>query len=133
MADKTYETASYELADISARLAAWFIDGGVLFLIEGVGFLTVRESGLSFGFIFGLVYTWFFLTRNNGQTPGKMIMKIRVIKTDGTPINDADAVLRYIGYLLNSVFFIGWLWTLFDENRQGWHDKLARSYVVKAQ
>jgi uncharacterized RDD family membrane protein YckC len=133
MADKTYEMASYELADIGARLAAWFIDGGVLFLIEAATFLTVRETGLSFGFIFGLIYTWFFLTRNDGQTPGKLVMKIRVIKTDGTPINDADAALRYIGYLLDSIFFIGWLWALFDENRQGWHDKLAHTYVVKTQ
>ena len=133
MADKTYGTASYELADIGARLAAWFIDGGVLFLIEGAGFFAARETGLSAGLIVGLIYTWFFLTRNNGQTPGKMVMKIRVIKIDGTPINDADAVVRYIGYLLDSVLFIGWLWALFDENRQGWHDKLAHTYVVKAQ
>lgn len=132
MTDKNYEMASYELADIGARLAAWFIDGGVLFLIEGVGFFAARETGLSAGFIVGLIYTWFFLTRNKGETPGKMIMKIRVIKTDGTPINDAEAVVRYIGYLIDSVFLIGWLWVLFDENRQGWHDKLAHTYVVKA-
>ena len=62
-----------------------------------------------------------------------MVMKLRVIKTDGSPISDADAVVRYIGYLLDSIFLIGWLWALFDEHRQGWHDKLAHTYVVKVQ
>ena len=126
MADQTYEMASYQLADVGARLAAWFIDGGVLFLIEGAGFYTMREPGLSAGIIVGLIYTWFFLTRNNGQTVGKMLMKIRVVKTDGTPISDADAVLRYVGYLLDGIFLLGWLSALFDENRQCWHDKLAK-------
>ncbi len=133
MADQTYEMASYQLADVGARLAAWFIDGGVLFLIEGAGFYTLREPGLSAGIIVGLIYTWFFLTRNNGQTVGKMLMKIRVVKTDGTPISDADAVLRYVGYLLDGIFLLGWLSALFDENRQCWHDKLANTYVVKTE
>ena len=60
MADKTYEVASYELADVGARLAAWFIDGGVLFLIEGAGFATMRETGTGAGIIVGLIYSWFF-------------------------------------------------------------------------
>ena len=80
-----------------------------------------------------MIYTWFFLTRNNGQTVGKMLMKIRVVKTDGTPISDADAVVRYLGYLLDGIFLLGWLSALFDENRQCWHDKLAKTYVVKTE
>ena len=133
MAAETYEMASYELADIGTRFAAWFIDGAILFIIESVGFFTAREPGLGAGFIIGLVYIWFFLTRNQGQTPGKVVMKIRVIKSDGSPISDADALIRYIGTIINYVGFIGWLWALVDENRQGWHDKLARTYVVKAR
>ena len=133
MGTSAYETVSYELAEFGTRFAAWLIDGAILFLIESAGFFTARETGAGVGLIIGLAYTWFFLTRNNGQTPGKLLMKIRVIKVDGSPISDSDAVLRYIGTLINYVGFIGWLWALIDDHRQGWHDKLARTYVVNAE
>ncbi|MBK8023057.1 MAG: RDD family protein [Chloroflexi bacterium] len=121
---------SHVLADFGTRLAAFFIDGAILFAIESVGFITARGPGVGVGFFIGLLYAWFFLTRNNGQTPGKMLMRIRVIKVDGSPISDSEAVLRYIGYILNSVLLIGWFLMLIDEKRQGWHDKLANTYVV---
>jgi uncharacterized RDD family membrane protein YckC len=121
----------YELAEIGIRAAAWLIDGTILFFIESALFFGARETGLGLGFMVGLAYTWYFLPRHNGQTPGKVLMKIRVIKTDGSPISDSDAVLRYIGSLINYIVCIGWLWSLIDDNRQGWHDKLAQTYVVK--
>jgi len=34
---------------------------------------------------------------------------------------------------VNNFFFIGWAWALFDDSRQGWHDKIAETYVVKAE
>ncbi|MCL4247995.1 MAG: RDD family protein [Anaerolineae bacterium] len=131
MVTNSSEIVSHELASIEARFAALFIDGLILAAIEGVGFMAAREPGAGVGFVVGLIYSWFFLTRYNGQTPGKMIMKIRVIKADGSAISDGDAIVRYIGYFVNAFFFIGWLWALFDESRQGWHDKLASTYVVK--
>jgi uncharacterized RDD family membrane protein YckC len=133
MAAKSVEMVNYELAEIETRFAAWFIDGVILGILESVAFVGARETGLGVGFILSLAYVWYFLTRNNGQTPGKMLMKIRVMKIDGSPISDSDAVIRYIGTIINYIGFIGWLWALFDENRQGWHDKLAQTCVVKAQ
>jgi uncharacterized RDD family membrane protein YckC len=131
MATTTYDTVSYELADIGPRFTALFVDAVILSVIGSVGFLAVREPGIGVSFLVGVAYYWFFLTRNNGQTPGKALMKIRVIKVDGTPITDGDAVLRYIGYILNNFFFVGWLWAFFDDNKQGWHDKIAKTFVVK--
>ena len=133
MSTQTYDMTNYELAEIGTRLAAWFIDGAILFIIESAGFFTAREAGLGAGLIVGLAYIWFFLTRNNGQTPGKVLMKIRVIKVDGSPISDGDAVIPYIGTIINYVGFIGWLWALVDSNRQGWHDKMAQTYGVNAE
>ncbi len=61
------------------------------------------------------------------------MLGIRVIKTDGSMFTFTDALMRYIGYLINSAaFMIGWLWAFYDEDNQGWHDKLARTYVVRA-
>jgi uncharacterized RDD family membrane protein YckC len=128
----TKTATSYELADNGARLMALFVDGTILFALGGIGFLTVREPGAGAGFFISLAYYWFFLTRNQGQTPGKALMKIRVIKADGTPISDSDALMRYIGYTVNTLTIIGWLWAFLDANQQGWHDKIAGTYVVKA-
>jgi uncharacterized RDD family membrane protein YckC len=132
MATNTYETTRYELAEIGARFMALFIDGLILAVIGSIGFLTARESGIGISFLIGLIYYWFFLTRNKGQTPGKALMKLRVIKVDGSPISDSDAVIRYFGYAINSFFLLGWAWAFFDDNHQGWHDKLAKTFVVKA-
>ncbi len=115
------------------RFIALLIDGFVLGLISAVLFSIIREPGGAAGIILAIAYQWYFPTQHNGQTPGKMALGIRVIKADGGKISDADAVIRYFGYMLNSiVFMLGWIWALFDENRPGWHDKLANTYVVRA-
>ena len=42
-------------------------------------------------------------------------------------------IVRYIGYTVNTVVFgIGWIWAAFDKDKQGWHDKLAGTVVIKA-
>lgn len=130
------ETRTYELADIGERFIALVIDSLIIGFVGGlvgVGGNALWGGGI-LGFILGAGYQWYFLTQQNGQTPGKMIMNLRVIKVDGTPISDAEAVLRYVGYLINSpIFMLGWLWATWDPNNQGWHDKIARTYVVKAE
>jgi uncharacterized RDD family membrane protein YckC len=124
----------YELADVGTRFIALLIDGFVLGLIGALLFGAGRGAGGFIGFIIGAAYHWYFLTRQDGQTPGKRIMKIRVIKTDGSPIDDATAVLRYVGYYIDSaIFFLGWLLALFDDKSQTLHDKLVSTYVIKAE
>lgn len=124
--------ATYELADVGTRFFALIIDGIILGVITGIAVGILGNTGNIVSFVVGCGYSWYFLTRNNGQTPGKNLMKIRVVKKDGTPIRDADAIVRYVGYFINSlVMGIGWIWALFDSNRQGWHDKIASTYVVK--
>lgn len=129
------ETRTYQLADNGARFIALIIDSVIVGAIGGVfGANSGWFLGGAVGFLIGVGYQWFFLTRNNGQTPGKMLMKIRVIKVDGSQITEVDAALRYVGYLINSaVVMLGWLWAFWDPNQQGWHDKLARTYVVQAE
>jgi len=134
MYDKTYDTVTYELADVGTRFIALVIDGIILAIIGGVLVGARGSLGGALTFIVGLAYNWYFWTRSGGQTPGKMLMNIRVVKTDGSPMTDGDAVIRHIGYYINSfVFGLGWLWGLIDSNHQGWHDMLSNTYVVKAE
>ena len=123
----------FELADTGTRLVALIIDGVILGLITALLFAGARNAGGFLGFVIGVIYQWYFLTQQNGQTPGKRIMGICVIKVNGAPLQAADVIVRYIGYYVNSIVFgIGWIWALFDKDKQGWHDKLAGTYVVKA-
>jgi uncharacterized RDD family membrane protein YckC len=128
------QSKTYELADITNRLFALIIDGIIVGIFGGVLGISVSliEFAGPLGFLLGAGYQWYFLTQQNGRTPGKMIMGLQVIKTDGTKITDAEAVLRYVGYLINTpIILLGWLWAMFDGRNQGWHDKIANTYVVK--
>lgn len=127
--------STYPLAGIGARAFALFIDNFLSAAIGGIiGGNDQWFLGSVIGFLVGFGYQWLFLTRNNGQTPGKMFMGIKVIKVDGTPISDFDVLMRYLGYFIDSfVLGLGWLWAAFDPERQAWHDKLARTYVVSVE
>ncbi len=129
---------THELAGVSARLIAGVIDAflsvALLVLVSIVLDLIVSDSGSilqTVGLAVPIAYQWYFLTRRDGQTPGKFGLGIRVIKADGTRISDTDAVIRAIGYNVSSIFCgLGYIWAIFDKNNQTWHDKLARTYVV---
>lgn len=126
---------TYHLAGLSDRLVALIIDTVLLGIVSGMFFAGAKNTVLGIGVasIIGAVYQWYFLTIHNGQTPGKMIMKIRVVKENGEAFTAIEAILRYIGYHINSwMFSLGWLWAIFDKNNQGWHDKIVRTYVIRA-
>jgi uncharacterized RDD family membrane protein YckC len=122
-------------ASLLSRLAALIIDSVAVWivgLVVGV-LIDIQILGLGVGFFVGLAYNWYFWTQNNGQTPGKSFLGVRVVSTDGGQINDLQAVIRYVGYYINTLLLLlGWLWAIFDGDRQGLHDKLAGTYVVPA-
>lgn len=73
----------------------------------------------------------FWLARQ--ATPGKMAVAARIVdaKTGATP-STAQFVIRYLGYYVAMLpLFIGILWVAFDPRKQGWHDKLAGTVVVR--
>jgi uncharacterized RDD family membrane protein YckC len=65
-----------------------------------------------------------------GQTPGKRMMGLRILRSDGTRLHFGNALRREIGYVISGILFLGYLWILFDNRRQGFHDKLASTIVV---
>lgn len=68
-----------------------------------------------------------------GATPGKMAMSARVVDADtGEPLTIPASLLRYIGYIISTVpLGLGFFWIGLDRKKQGWHDKLANSVVVR--
>lgn len=124
-----------ELAVIGKRFVALFVDAILQTILAGLILLGAGTGGVSnsLQMLLTLVYGWYFLTRQDGQTPGKKIMNIRVIKEDGSPIGDGDAIIRVlVSWISGGVFLIGFIWALFDQRNQTWHDKAVGSLVVNA-
>ena len=126
-----------EKAGAGTRLVSYIIDAiilwiigaivGLIFMALGVGYVA---ASIIIGLLISLGYfTYFF---GNGQTPGMKVMKIKLCGTDGTyPIGYGKGFLRWIGMLISAlVIYIGFLWILIDKDKQGWHDKIADTYVV---
>ncbi len=86
--------------------------------------------------MFGMILSWayyVFFTGYCGQTPGKMALRIKVIRTDGSPLGYGSAFLReVIGKFISGILLgIGYLMVAFDGQKQGLHDKIAGTYVIK--
>jgi uncharacterized RDD family membrane protein YckC len=77
-----------------------------------------------------VVYALFFWS-TTGQTPGKAVMGIRVVRFDGKPMTLWTSVRRIAGYVLSlAAVGIGFLVILADDRRRGWHDKTAGTCVI---
>lgn len=76
--------------------------------------------------------TWAFWVWQRA-TPGKALLDCQVVRArDGRAIGWWQAVLRYLGYFLSALpLGLGFLWILWDRKCQGWHDKLARTVVIR--
>jgi uncharacterized RDD family membrane protein YckC len=78
------------------------------------------------------VFYYVYLHAMYGQTFGKMALKIKVVNDDETPLDYRKAFLRWLGYFLcDLTFYIGYLWAAFDPRKQGLHDKVCKTVVVR--
>ncbi len=129
------------------RFLASSIDGAIIILF-GIG-LSLSLGGNYFSsdtqslpqvvssvvnLLFSTLYSVFFWVKQDGATPGKKLLAIKVVKTDGSELSYGTAVLRGLSYMVSFVpLGLGYLWVAWDKNKQGWHDKLAQTYVVKTE
>ena len=68
-------------------------------------------------------------------TPGKMAINAKIVdaKTGGKP-STGQLVGRYFAYYISTIpLLLGFIWVAFDARKQGWHDKLAGTLVVRAR
>ncbi|WP_424137509.1 RDD family protein [Roseomonas chloroacetimidivorans] len=135
------EQRGTELAGFGVRLvaqlldAAWMLPVGVLLAM--IGEFVQGGRGLSPGanfflqLISALLVILFWASRE--ATPGKMLMRLRIVDADtGRTPALPQLVARYVGYVLSGICLgLGYLWVLWDPRRQGWHDKIARTLVVR--
>ena len=68
-------------------------------------------------------------------TPGKMALSVRIVDaTTGSPPSTGQCVGRYLAYFVSTIpLALGLIWVAFDKRKQGWHDKLAGTVVIRAK
>jgi len=138
--------ALYEYASFWRRSAATLIDGVILFVVQYAISLIVAAvfnstdaitvvSFLAMMLIYFSYFVYFYA--RSGQTPGKKAVGIKVIATDGSLLTRGRAFWRTVAYFIESLMgyilvgFLGFLWVIWDKDKQAWHDKAARSYVIR--
>jgi uncharacterized RDD family membrane protein YckC len=131
--DKKPKEFALEYAGFWIRLSAGLIDLLILGSIVGIigYFFPYPAVWVSGGIIISFAY-WLGFWIWRGQTPGKMAVNIKVIRTDSSPVKWQCAVYRCLGYIVSAMtLFIGFIWAAFDDRKQGLHDNIADTYVVK--
>lgn len=72
-------------------------------------------------------------TITTGQTPGEILLDLKIIQTDGERVVFPRSLVRVAGHVLAALpFFLGLLWMIVDSRKQGLHDKLAQTLVIRA-
>ena len=115
------------------------ITAPMLISIYGAGFYTNPDSPLIAGpadfliqWAFPAVAVILFWLHKRA-TPGKMAIAAQVVDArTGKKLTVGQAIGRYLGYFLAILpLFLGIIWVVFDPRKQGWHDKLAGTVVIR--
>jgi uncharacterized RDD family membrane protein YckC len=142
MTDPSYQQPAYQppagpgpsgpRANFGQRLGAYLVDVIALGIIYGILLVISRPLAYAVGTILSLAYFTYFEGSSSGQTVGKRLLGIRVIDfSSGGPIGYGRAFVRWIARILSGIVcLLGYLWMLWDKEKQTWHDKLAPTVVV---
>ena len=142
-------TDSIEYAGFWLRVGAALIDTALLlcvtvpllFAIYGWSYFDGTSTGLIAGAA-NFILSWvapavaviaFWLYKQ--ATPGKMALSAKVVDAKtGNTLGVGQSIGRYLGYYVSTIpFGLGLLWVAFDPKKQGWHDKLAGTVVIRTR
>ena len=140
---------SLEYVGFWARVGASLIDTALVLVvvipllvaIYGSAYFDAGQTGFIAGpadFVISwllpaIVVVLFWISKQ--ATPGKMAVGARVVDaTTGNRLTTGQAIGRYLAYFVSSIpLGLGFVWVAFDSKKQGWHDKLAGTVVVRAK
>ncbi len=138
----------YKIVGLGERIVAFLIDGLILYMYaylvseisNVIGFVyedTWTQRGLAaLIFLPAMFYSLLMHSLFNGQTVGKMLMKMRVVRLDGTPVHWSNLLVRWMLRLVDIWIFlgsIGILSILFSEKRQRVGDAAAGTVVISTK
>lgn len=130
------EAYAYPRAGFWERMGAAFLDLVIISILMSfvAGFFhnnLFHRLGPSLTFLVPLAYfagmwTW------KGTTVGGIVLNLKVVRYDGSPLTFSVALVRGLGAALSVVvMFLGFLWIAWDPDKQGWHDRIAGTVVVR--
>ncbi len=107
---------------------AFFVVFGFLLALTGIPQGMVFAITVPFACLI-IVLCWFYWQ----TTPGKMLFSAKIVDaSSGAAPSLGQCVLRLLSYIPSSVLCnLGFLWIAFDPRKQGWHDKLASTLVLR--
>lgn len=120
------------LGVISSALAPLLGVGTIVTTPTGAGAVQINYTYNALGTLIGLIYFIGFWSLR-GQTPGMIPFRLRVARaSDGSRPDWVVGLLRYVGLIISIIpLFLGLIWAAFDSRKQGWHDKIAGTVVVR--
>lgn len=154
MSDNPYAAPHAEVRDVSseweyvgfwARVGASLIDTALLLiLIYPLAFAVYgKEYFLTERFLAGpvdflisyvlpavaVILFWVY----KSATPGKMVIGARIVDArTGQAPSTGQFIIRYLAYYVSAIaLMLGFLWVAWDGRKQGWHDKIANTVVVR--
>jgi len=140
---QTAPSETFEIASIGARIGAMMVDliltAVVLFFAVGIlqGVAGLHREQLLIAFILAILamVAWYGWRVGAGRTVGQDLCGIRIVdKSTQAPIGTARAVGRIVVRPLSLLFSgLGFLWAIWDADRQTWHDKIVDSIVVNTR
>ena len=127
------------------RFLAMLLDGIIVFFVSFILAFLVGMVDVFFGsgilpwnliiVLLMLLFSIFYFTgkwvRTSGHTLGKLLLSIKVVNADGSPLTSGKLFIRYLGYIISGIpASLGFFWVAIDKKRRGWHDLIAKTYVI---
>jgi uncharacterized RDD family membrane protein YckC len=106
---------------------------GAEYWLSDKGFSLLGGWDFFFNYLFpamAIIVLWVY----KSATPGKMATKLTIVDAEtGAKPSTGQFLVRYLGYFIATIpLCLGILWVAFDKRKQGWHDKLAGTVVIKS-
>jgi len=119
------DTLTYPKATFWERIAAGFLDLVLVVILGAVVHGPPLALIVAVAYFTGL-WAW------KGTSIGGIVLGLKVVRTDGTPVSFAVSLVRTLaaGFSI-FVLFLGFFWIAWDPEKQGWHDKIAGTVVLK--
>lgn len=128
------------------RFAAATIDGlitngmliipSIFLLVSGVteGLIPGILGLLTIAILIGTILYFGMMPATSFQgTLGKKMLGLKVVNDTGGKISMGQSWIRYLGYIVSSIFYVGYIMAAFTDRKRALHDMMADTYVVKAE
>lgn len=109
----------------------------IVFALYSAGLISDKPEylgvvGIFLNYIIPLVLVLIFW-HYKSATPGKIITHLSIVDaTIGDKPSFGQFIIRYLAYYISAIpLLLGFIWVGFDQRKQGWHDKLAKTVVIK--